>query len=359
MSDHDVFIGYASADRPLAKALAERLEARGLTVWWDTDLIGGDLFHAVLEQKIDGAGKVVILWTQTSRVSGFVIDEANRGKAQGKLVPVEVDDAQSPMGFGDIHKLNLSTVEMDIELVLRAVWPAERGPIPLVAPVEPTPEPEPVMSALQSHPADRPPRWITIFASLALGVGAMIYATWQEGPPVLVDDGGQARAEPSLIYDGPPIEATPDYIARFADLLTENNITRVSAEELLVMGASHSDDGNQCYGRNHVPPERLWSKVLPVAKALSLFRGLVEEEVRVVSAYRSVAYNSCIGGATRSTHLTFEALDLRSPTLSPEALAEKWRNLRDDGLYSGGIGVYSTFIHVDARGRNVDWDQGR
>jgi hypothetical protein len=31
------------------------------------------------------------------------------------------------------------------------------------------------------------------------------------------------------------------------------------------------------------------------------------------------------------------------------------RNLRDRGLFKGGIGGYWNFTHIDSRGENMDW----
>lgn len=168
--------------------------------------------------------------------------------------------------------------------------------------------------------------------------------------------GGSIWLNRPKIYEGPPIELSSEYKKRFAEFLLNNGITRVTSDDLLVMGANNSELNGACTGMNHPPPDYLWKEILPVAKALQIFRGIVTEEVWVSSAYRSVKYNSCISGSTRSAHLTFEAIDLNSPDLSAKELARRWRNLRNDGLFSGGIGVYPGFIHVDARGRNIDWE---
>ena len=41
----DVFISYSQKDRAIAKNLAEKLTGKGLTVWWDTELVGGEKFR--------------------------------------------------------------------------------------------------------------------------------------------------------------------------------------------------------------------------------------------------------------------------------------------------------------------------
>jgi hypothetical protein len=46
------------------------------------------------------------------------------------------------------------------------------------------------------------------------------------------------------------------------------------------------------------------------------------------------------------------ALDLSG---SPVTLRRILREMRDEGLFRGGIGRYPTFTHVDVRGKNADW----
>jgi len=31
------------------------------------------------------------------------------------------------------------------------------------------------------------------------------------------------------------------------------------------------------------------------------------------------------------------------------------RQLRNDSMFQGGIGLYANFVHVDTRGWNADW----
>lgn len=59
-----------------------------------------------------------------------------------------------------------------------------------------------------------------------------------------------------------------------------------------------------------LPPRGQWPQIIP---ALRLVRDKVEPvtgEVEVVSSWRSPAVNTCIGGAKRSAHVDFKALDL-------------------------------------------------
>lgn len=103
----DVFISYARENRALAEQLAEALAAEGLRVWWDREILAGSEFSTVIETELDGARVVVALWSEASVRSAFVRDECARALRAGKLLPVRVEDVDLPLGFGQIHTLDL------------------------------------------------------------------------------------------------------------------------------------------------------------------------------------------------------------------------------------------------------------
>jgi len=103
----DIFISYARENRTSAEDLAQVLEALGLLVWWDRDLRGGSEFATVIEQQLAAARVVIVLWSGPSVESGFVRDESARALAAGKLLPVRIEAVALPLGFGQIHTLDL------------------------------------------------------------------------------------------------------------------------------------------------------------------------------------------------------------------------------------------------------------
>lgn len=123
----NVFLSYAREDRPVAAGLARRLEAAGLTVWWDFDLIGGQDYRAEIQDRIDAADRVLVLWSAAGVQSHFVIDEAARAKRHGTLVPVRLDEIEPPLGFGGLHCVTYRDADADFEIVLAAI---ERRTLP-------------------------------------------------------------------------------------------------------------------------------------------------------------------------------------------------------------------------------------
>ena len=82
-------------------------------------------------------------------------------------------------------------------------------------------------------------------------------------------------------------------------------------------------------------------------------RNRLGKPIRITSAYRSPAYNKRIGGVSNSTHVRFNALDL--VTDKPAALYLLLLDLRREGLFKGGLGLYRSFVHIDSRGHNATW----
>ncbi|MEO8056899.1 MAG: TIR domain-containing protein [Burkholderiales bacterium] len=111
----DVFVSYARKNRPVAEQLAEGLSASGLQVWWDSELSAGSEFAAVIETKLQGAAVVIVLWSADSVRSSFVRDECSRALKHDKLLPVRIEDIELPLGFGQLHTLDLLEWEGDAD----------------------------------------------------------------------------------------------------------------------------------------------------------------------------------------------------------------------------------------------------
>ena len=103
----DVFVSYARTNRPVAERLAQALAASGLKVWWDSDLSAGAEFAVVIEAKLQGAAVVIVLWSADSVHSSFVRDECSRAIRHNKLLPVRIEPVDLPLGFGQLHTLDL------------------------------------------------------------------------------------------------------------------------------------------------------------------------------------------------------------------------------------------------------------
>ena len=75
-----VFLSYARADRTKARAIVSALEAQGLRIWWDGLVEGGHEFADKIEEALNSADVVVVLWSPASVHSHWVRDEAAAGQ---------------------------------------------------------------------------------------------------------------------------------------------------------------------------------------------------------------------------------------------------------------------------------------
>ncbi len=104
----DIFIGYASEDRSRVKALAEALEQQGWSVWWDWKSIPvGKTWRQAIEEGLEAARSILVLWSSESIGKDWVIDEADFGKERKILVPVIIDDVRPPIGHRQIQAASL------------------------------------------------------------------------------------------------------------------------------------------------------------------------------------------------------------------------------------------------------------
>lgn len=74
--------------------------------------------------------------------------------------------------------------------------------------------------------------------------------------------------------------------------------------------------------------------------------------VTITSAYRTPGRNKAVGGEAYSKHLYGMAADIKVSSVSPKKVAAYAEKLLPG---KGGIGTYSTFVHVDVRETKSRW----
>lgn len=100
---HDVFLSYAREDLAAVQSLVSAIEAEGLSVFWDRQIVPGQPWSEVLEAAMNDARAVVVVWSAASVKSTWVKAEATEAMARGKLVPLRIDNAAIPMPFGQVQ----------------------------------------------------------------------------------------------------------------------------------------------------------------------------------------------------------------------------------------------------------------
>ncbi len=140
----DIFVSYKREDRHRIAPFVAVLEEAGYSVWWDQEtkagLKPGDDFALVIENELELASVVIVIWSELSCTSLFVRDEANVALEYGKLIPIVIDSASPPLGFRSLHYADFSFWEGDkqdkcwIDLIDAIDKLIARAPSPVASP---------------------------------------------------------------------------------------------------------------------------------------------------------------------------------------------------------------------------------
>ena len=105
----DVFVSYKAEDRARVAPLVRALESEGLSVWWDTQIAAGSEWRQDIQEQLDGARCVIVVWSKRSvgPEGRFVRDEASRAQRRQTYVPIRIDKVEPPLGFGELHAIPL------------------------------------------------------------------------------------------------------------------------------------------------------------------------------------------------------------------------------------------------------------
>ena len=99
----DIFISYARPTAKTARSIATALEQAGFSVWFDEGLPGHRAYADVIQEQLDGARAVLVIWSDEAIRSQWVRSEADRAREQGKLVQLRTDGSVLPMPFEQIQ----------------------------------------------------------------------------------------------------------------------------------------------------------------------------------------------------------------------------------------------------------------
>jgi hypothetical protein len=180
----DIFISYASADRERARLLADALSQKGWSVWWDRTIPPGKEFDQVIEEALDAAKCVVVLWSKTSTASSWVKTEAAEAMRRKILVPALIDETKIPLEFRRLQAADLShwqgedshpelekffqSIQANLSAMVEAVSEVKSTPPPLPVRPQPVEPPRPLYTHREQPVAKSLTKWV------ALGVAALV-----------------------------------------------------------------------------------------------------------------------------------------------------------------------------------------
>jgi tetratricopeptide (TPR) repeat protein len=184
----DVFLSYARPSAKGAKLVAGALRTSGYSVWFDEHLPGHRAYSDVIQEQLESARAVIVLWSNEAVRSQWVRSEANRARQKGQLVQARLDDARLPMPFDQIHCIDLTR------------WHGDPNALPwqsVVASVAALADREPTSGEVQkSAPGVALNRRLMLIGGSALAtVAAGSLATWRSFGP------SQPSAEAQLLLE--------------------------------------------------------------------------------------------------------------------------------------------------------------
>lgn len=90
-----------------------------------------------------------------------------------------------------------------------------------------------------------------------------------------------------------------------------------------------------------LPAPWILDNLKALANRLQVIRDLLGRPIRITSGYRTPEHNKAVGGEPNSYHLKGMAADIVVDGMTPTAVQNYL------GRWSGGLGSYPNFTHVD------------
>jgi PQQ-dependent catabolism-associated CXXCW motif protein len=238
----DIFLSYAREDHTRAQQIASALTAAGYDVFWDVNIPPGKTWADVIEQKLSTSKAAIVLWSKSSTASKWVREEARLARDHGKLLPVLIDEAVPPFGFGEIQSADLKNWQGDptdgqwrslLDALAVSVGGGEVKPAPF--PTEPPPAAKPAPIA---PPARRP--FLSKRRAIVLAIAPILLTVIAGAVVVAIDESRtspQTATEPTTSQ---PIAArtTGDRSAGYGSEGADFGIEPISELRLDVSGAT-------------------------------------------------------------------------------------------------------------------------
>ncbi len=160
------------------------MSQKGWSVWWDRTIPPGKEFDQVIEEALDAAKCVVVLWSKTSTASSWVKTEAAEAMRRKILVPALIDETKIPLEFRRLQAADLSqwqgehshpelekfsqSIQENINSMVEPVPDAKPPPQPPPMRPQPVEPPRPLYTNREKPVAKSHTKWV------ALGVAALV-----------------------------------------------------------------------------------------------------------------------------------------------------------------------------------------
>ena len=182
-------------------------------MWWDATLNPGEAFDQVIENALNEAKAVVVLWSEKSVASRWVRAEATRANDNKTLVPVMIEPCKRPIMFELTHTADLSHWNGD---------PNDKAWQSYVAGVRrfinkgaPTPTATSVASASRKRLTPSA-KLLGILVAVVIIAGGVLWA-------LVVRRGDQAPVQPALAVAAAPVSDQSIAVLPFVNMSEDKN----------------------------------------------------------------------------------------------------------------------------------------
>jgi TIR domain len=188
---HDVFISYATIDKPIADAVCAKLEERGIRCWIaPRDILAGMDYAEAIIVAIDSAKIMVLIFSSHANASQHVMREAGRAVHDGyPIIPFRIEDVQPNPSLqyyiSAQHWLDALTPPLEQHILKLAETVSILLGKPIPPPTQEIPPQPPGSSALSTtrRPSRRTHALSAVIVLVAISVIAAGYYGTQQGPP--------------------------------------------------------------------------------------------------------------------------------------------------------------------------------
>ena len=291
---NDIFLSYDSSDRATAQKYADALESLGWSVWWDREIPLGKAFDQVIEEELNGARCVIVLWSKEAVRSRWVKTEAAAAADRECLIPVLIEDVAIPFEFKRIQTAMLMNWRGD------ATDPEFSPLIQAVRQMLGQPPPSSLLASQRSEkigrgaPAFRASRGLWIFVAVAVIVvaGAIAFKNSQKNDaPRQRSSTGAPATSPSAgaTSDAAPANRTSNPVAiqgAFSIKIGDKIADGVPGPGAGIIESPYSQDS---YVFSAAPKQRVYFRQLRHSTGLSYINW------RLTDADGAEVFNTCLG----------------------------------------------------------------
>ena len=205
---------------------------------------------------------------------------------------------------------------------------------------------------------DRFTKWVAKYSNEKPSGISGTYDIWQYSSKGSVP-GIEGNVDMNICYRDFPAaikKATP----KAEEKVEQNEEIEINSDDIIIHAYSKEKNGDEKVSENFKVKEFASTDgsdpifIAPkLVEVLQKIRSHFNKPVTINSAFRTAARNTAVGGAKYSQHLYGTAADIVVSGIAPKDVAEYAEKLMPN---TGGIGIYSTFTHIDVRKEKSRWN---